>query len=207
MKMIDMAREERTELAELLATLGPEEWEAASLCAGWRVRDVVAHVISYEELDARGLVRRMAKGGFGPHRANRVGVAEMSGLGPDELLAMLRRHLTPVGLTAGFGGMIGLTDGLIHHQDIRRALGKPREIPVERLRPVLRAAMAVPLVGGAWRTRGLRVVATDLDWSAGFGPVVAGPAEPLLMAIAGRRGVVGELSGPGLRKLSARIGH
>ena len=205
MTMLAMARDERAELADFLATLGPEEWEAPSLCAGWQVLDVVAPVLSYEELDARGLVRRMAAGGFRPHRANQVGVAEMRDVEPEELLAMLRRHLTPTGLTAGFGGMIGLTDGLIHHQDIRRALGRTRSIPGARIRPALRAAMLVPLVGGAWRTRGLRMVATDLAWLAGFGPVVAGPAEPLLMAIAGRRGAVRELTGPGVPTLTARI--
>jgi hypothetical protein len=57
----------------------------------------------------------------------------------------------------------------------------------------------------AWRTRGLRVVATDLRWSAGFGLVVSGPAEPPLIAIAGRRGVVGELTGPGVPTPRARI--
>jgi uncharacterized protein (TIGR03083 family) len=167
---------------------------------------VVAHAISYEELDFRGLTRRMAAGGFHPDRANQVGVDELRDLSPDDLLALLRRHLTPRGLTAWFGGMIALTDCLIHHQDIRRALGRPRAVPADRLRPVLRAALAAPQVGGAWRTRGLRLVATDLPWSAGFGLEVAGPAESVLMAIAGRRGVTGELSGPGAPTLTARIG-
>ena len=205
MTLMALARDERADLADFLTTLRPEQWETPSLCAGWRVRDVVAHAISYEELDFRGLARRMAAGGFHPDRANQVGVDELRDLGTDELVALLRRHLTPRGLTAWFGGTIALTDCVIHHQDIRRALGLPRPVPAARLRPVLRAALAAPQVGGAWRTRGLRLVATDLRWSAGFGPEVTGPAEPLLMAIAGRRGVVGELSGPGVTKLSARI--
>lgn len=49
-----LAREERAELADLLATLGPDQWEAPSLCAGWRVRDVVAHMDSNEELGPVG---------------------------------------------------------------------------------------------------------------------------------------------------------
>jgi uncharacterized protein (TIGR03083 family) len=205
MTLLELARQERTDLAELLATLSPQEWDAPSLCAGWRVRDVVAHMISYDELDARALVDRLGRAAFGVHRANAIGVAESRRLSPDELLAALRRNLTPHGLTSWFGGMIGLTDGLIHHQDVRRALGRPREIPAERLRPALRTAMAGPFIGGAWRTRGLRVVATDLGWSFGFGAEVTGPAEPLLMAVAGRRGVVDELTGPGVATLKARI--
>jgi len=205
MTLLELARQERTDLAEFLATLSPEEWDAPSLCAGWRVRDVVAHMISYDELDTRALFDRLARAAFGVHRANAIGVDELRRRSPDELLVLLRRHLTPHGLTSWFGGMIGLEDGLIHHQDIRRALGRPREVPAERLRPCLRTAVLNPVVGGPWRVRGLRVVATDLGWAAGFGPVVAGPAEPLLMAVTGRRAVLPELAGPGLPTLRARI--
>lgn len=201
----NMARDERADLAEFLAGLSPEQWDAPTLCDGWRVRDVVAHMISYEELDGRALIARFAKGRFLPDRVNAVGVSENS-RSPEELLALLNDHLEPRGLTAGLGGRIALLDGLIHHQDIRRPLGLSRDIPAERMLPVLQFARVAPPLRGFWRARGLRLIATDLDWSAGRGPAVEGPAEPLLMAIAGRRGVVHELSGPGQPTLAARIG-
>ncbi|GDY32649.1 hypothetical protein [Gandjariella thermophila] len=81
----------------------------------------------------------------------------------------------------------------------------PRAVPVERLVPVLRNARNAPLIRGFWRTRGVRLVATDLDWSAGAGPEVRGPAEALLMAMAGRHGIVAELTGPGQAMLACRI--
>ncbi|MFI9380709.1 maleylpyruvate isomerase family mycothiol-dependent enzyme [Kutzneria sp. NPDC052558] len=205
MTLLELARAERTELAGLLATLSPREWETPSLCAGWRVRDVVAHMISYDQLDTRTLVDRFTRSAFGLHRANAIGVDELRDVDVSELLALFRRHLAPHGLTSWFGGVLGLEDALVHHQDIRRVLGRPRQIPAERLRPVLRTVALNPAVGGPWRVRGLRVIATDLGWAAGFGPVVAGPAEPLLMAIAGRRGITAELTGPGLPTLTARI--
>lgn len=201
-----LARDERAEFAEFLATLSPQQWDAPTLCAGWRVRDVVAHVISYDELDGRGLVERLARGRFLPDRANAIGLAEYGTRSPDELLALLRDHLEPRGFTAAFGGAIALVDGLIHQQDIRRPLGRHRTIPPERLLPALRGALASPVLRGFWRVRGLRLVATDLDWSMGVGPPVRGPAEALLMTVAARRGVVDELSGPGQRKLAARLG-
>ena len=102
-----------------------------SLCLGWTVKDVVAHVISYEELGSLGLLKRFAKGWL--VRANQVGVDEFAALTPSQLLQLLRDHLEPRGLTAGFGGMIALVDGTIHHQDIRRSLGRPRTIPTDRL--------------------------------------------------------------------------
>jgi hypothetical protein len=95
---------------------------------------------------------------------------------------------------------------LIHHQDIRRPLGRPRAIPAERLLPALRVALIAPAIGGFWRIRGVRLIGTDLHFSAGAGPEVHGAAEALLMTIAGRPGVVSELSGPGQRKLAGRIG-
>ena len=67
-------------------------------------------------------------------------------------------------------------------------------------------ALIAPDIGGLWRIRGVRLVATDLRFSAGAGPEVRGAAEALLMAIAGRRGVASELSGPGQAKLAGRIG-
>ena len=71
---------------------------------------------------------------------------------------------------------------------------------------VLEFARAAPTIGASKRVRGLTLVATDLDWRAGSEPVVEGPAESLLMAIAGRRGVAGELAGPGLETIAARLG-
>lgn len=72
--MKEMARQERTELVAFLDTLTPQEWEQPSLCAGWRVREVVAHMFSYEPLSGFGLFVRMAKGAFIPDRINAVGL-------------------------------------------------------------------------------------------------------------------------------------
>lgn len=201
-----LARAERADLTDLLATLTPGQWETPSLCAGWLVRDVVAHMFSYDELGPVGLVRHVVRGGILPDRVNAAGVAAYAGHGPDELLALARRHPRPRGLTAAFGGRIALTDATIHHQDIRRPLGLPREIPADRLRVVLDFAVVAPPIGASKRIRGLRLVATDLDWAAGTGPVVEGPAESLLMAVAGRPGAVTELAGAGRPTLAGRIG-
>jgi uncharacterized protein (TIGR03083 family) len=201
-----LARDERADLAALLADLTPAQWDAPTLCTGWRVRDVVAHMISYEGLGRREVARRALQAGFHPDRLNDLGVAERRDDDPAALLARLRDRLEPRGLTAGFGGRIALVDGLIHHQDIRRPLGLPRTVPAERLRPALDFARFAPPIRAFWRIRGLRLVASDLDWTSGRGPEVHGPGEALLMAMAGRRGVVEELTGPGRDTLAARIG-
>jgi uncharacterized protein (TIGR03083 family) len=202
---MDLARQEREDFAALLTDLSPEQWEAPTLCDRWRVRDVVAHVISYDELDGLGLLGRFAKGWFLLNRTNAVGVADYAARSPQQLSELMRSHVEPSGLPAGFGGMIALVDGMIHQQDIRRPLGLPRDIPADRLVPALSFAVTAPTILGFWRTRGVRLVATDLDWSTGRGPEVQGPAEAILMAMAGRRDALGDLDGPGQAKLAARI--
>jgi uncharacterized protein (TIGR03083 family) len=201
-----LARAEREDLLDLLSTLTPEQWRAPSLCAGWSVHDVVAHVLSYEELGPRQLAARFARGSFRFGRVNAVGLREYADRSPAELTDLLRRHLTPTGLTAGLGGAIALTDGLIHHQDIRRPLGLPRAVPAERVRPALRTALFAPTLLGVVRVRDVRLVATDLDWAFGRGPELRGTAEALLMAVAGRRGIAAELSGPGRERIARRLG-
>lgn len=202
--LMTMARAERADLAEFLATLTPQDWEAPSLCTRWTVKDVVAHMISYEELGAPGLLKRFAKGWI--VRANQVGVDEFSALSPQQLLEFLRNHLQPRGLTAGFGGMIALVDGTIHHQDIRRALGRPRIVPADRLERVLDLVPGNPRLGAGRRIRGLRLRANDVDWAHGRGPEVTGPGEALLMAMSGRRAALADLDGAGLPTLAGRLG-
>jgi uncharacterized protein (TIGR03083 family) len=198
-----MARAERADLHTFLTTLTPQQWDTPSLCSRWSVKDVVAHVISYEELGTMGLIKRFVKGRI--VRANEVGVDEFAALSPQELLEFLGNHLTPKGLTAGFGGMIAFVDGMIHHQDIRRALGQPRTIPADRLGRVLGLVPGNPRLGAGRRIRGLRLRATDIDWTHGRGPEVSGPGEALLMAMAGRPAAVADLAGPGLGTLAARL--
>src|SRR3954452_1813067 len=198
------AQGERAELLELLESLTPAEWRSASLCAGWTVHDVVAHMLSYEELDLRQLGSRFARGWFLPDRINALGLAEYRERTPEELVALLRRHLRPQGLAAAMGGAVGLTDALIHQQDIRRPLGRPRTVRPDRLVPVLRTALFAPILRGVLRVWDVRLVATDLDWSFGRGPEVRGTGEALLMAVAGRRGLADELSGPGAERVLRR---
>lgn len=200
-----LARDERADLADFLATLTPEQWGSPSLCDGWRVRDVVAHVFSYEDLGLPGLVGRFVSGGLNPDRINAIGIAGDATRTTGDLVQHARDHLEPRGLTALFGGRIALTDALIHHQDIRRPLGATREIPTERLRCALDFAPTAPPLRARKRVRGLELVATDIEWRSGKGPVVEGPAEALLMAIAGRPMAVDELKGSGQPMLAARL--
>lgn len=205
--VMSLARDERQDLTDLLATLTPQQWDAPTLCTRWRVRDVVAHVYSYEELSLARVAVRMTRSRFNTDRANAIGLAAFASTSNDDLLAHARNHTQPRGLTALMGGRIALTDGMIHQQDIRRPLRRPRDIPADRLTAALDTARTAPTLAAAQRIRGLTLNATDLDWTTGDGPAVEGPGEALLMAIAGRDGITPELSGPGVAILAERIAH
>ena len=204
MTLIPMAEAERADFADLLRTLTPEQWEAPSLCRGWRVRDVVAHVISYDELGPRRVAGLLVRGGLHLGRVNDLALHELDGLSTDELLATFERRLRPTGLTRAFGGRIGLADAMVHQQDVRRPLGLPRTVPHDRLAPVLDFVLRSPALP-AWRlARGLRLVATDISWTHGDGPLVQGPGEALLMAVSGRGAALADCTGPGVARLAAR---
>ena len=79
--VMELARAERADLADFLATLSPQQWDTPSLCAEWTVKDVVAHAISYEDLGTKALLRRFAKGRV--IHANQVGVDELADLTSD----------------------------------------------------------------------------------------------------------------------------
>lgn len=201
-----MARKERTDLADFLASLRPEQWEHPSLCARWRIRDVAAHVVSYEEHGLSDVAAWLPRARFRPGRVNDVALAEYAALDPQELVQFLRQHLTPRGATASLGGRVGLVDCLIHHQDMRRPLGMQREIPSDRLICALPLAVTAPPLRGFWHARGVRLVATDIEWARGRGPEARGPAEAILMVLAGRRSAAGDLTGPGSSILQNRLG-
>ena len=84
-----LAREERADFAAFLATLTPQQWQALTLCAQWRVRDVVAHVISYDGLGPRGLLALAARGRFQLGRINAAALARYDISSPEQLLARL----------------------------------------------------------------------------------------------------------------------
>lgn len=200
-----MAAAERADLADLLDSLTPDQWDRPTLCEGWTVRQVAAHVISYESLGLGALAMLMLRRGFRLSVLNAERLDAVAEWHPERIVAEYRAHLRPQGITAGFGGRIGLTDCTIHHQDIRRPLGLPRAIPADRLRTILdfmpyARALPSPRIG-----RGLRLVVPDLDWSHGSGPDVTGPGEALMLALAGRPCALDQLEGDGVEEMARRI--
>lgn len=193
--------QEYRDVAELLRTLTPEEWDTESLCAGWRVRDVVAHLL-YEATPPARYVAEIVRSGGSMDRLNELYIRRGATKTTDELLAAFAT-IDGQGLGARVAPRNVLADLVIHHQDIRRPLGRPRTVPTERLLTLLRHPD--PFLRPGPRMRGLRFAATDVDWEHGSGPSVTGPGEAIFMAIAGRAVALAELRGAGVDTLRARL--
>ncbi|MDA2808539.1 maleylpyruvate isomerase family mycothiol-dependent enzyme [Nocardiopsis suaedae] len=181
-----IARAERRRIRATLDGLTPDQWSAPSLCEGWTVRDVAAHVASNARTGMARFLLSMAAHRFDHDAYNRASARAWSGRGDraitdalDTDRAMLAFRVAPALL---------LVDHVVHHQDIRRPLGLGAEFPEEHLA----AALEAVLTSGAFaedakRAEGRRVVASDIGWSGGEGPEeMRGTAEELLLALTGR---------------------
>lgn len=196
-----LARAERDAFAELLAGLSPAQWQSPTLCGEWTVRDVAAHTIAYLGQSLPRLVRNMTVCRGDVDTLNARALDALSDVEPTRLIALMRDS-KPSGAGALYGGRVALIECLVHQQDIRRPLGITRVIPTAALRTSLTYARVSPVIGGARRTRGLRLVATDVDWAGGHGAEIRGSGEALLLAMTGRiAAVADELTGDGVALL------
>ena len=198
---------ENADLSAYLHSLSGDDWERPSLCAGWRVRDVVGHILDGNELRLTALPWRLTRFGFSSDRSGRYySIRRAEGHAPESLLRAFDERDPWSGTCRVFPPRLVLLDRLVHHQDIRRALGHRRDVPPDRLLAVLDATPTLGTVFRAkGRTHGLRFAATDVHWSGGDGPEVTGPGEALVMAMLGRRSALDDLTGDGLATFAVRL--
>ncbi|MET9066809.1 maleylpyruvate isomerase family mycothiol-dependent enzyme [Streptosporangium sandarakinum] len=187
---------ERGEQAELLAALSPEQWDAPTLCEGWRVREVVAHTtMPFRASLGRTLLELVRARGDFNRMADRCARRDAAELPPERLLASLRDNVahpwTPPG--GGVGG--ALSHDVIHGLDITVGLGLDRRVPPERVAMVLAGMRPKNIAFFGTDLTGVRLQATDIDWSHGAGTPLRGLAQDLLLVVCGRRLPPGRLTG------------
>ena len=195
--------QERLRLAALLESLATEEWERPSLCTGWRIKDVAAHVALAPQPPSPGRVLVAgveARGRFHPRNhdlAVRHAVRPPSALG-----AEIREHASSRRLLAVTNYRNILFDVMVHAQDIAIPLGRPHPMPVDAARAGADRvwAMGWPFWARS-RLREFRLAATDTDWTVGRGALIEGPTEALLLLLTGRTASSDRLSGPGAARL------
>ncbi|MCD2192862.1 maleylpyruvate isomerase family mycothiol-dependent enzyme [Actinomycetospora endophytica] len=185
-----LAREtaaERVRLADLYAALRPDQWAAPSLCAGWRVREVVAHVtMPYRHSGFRVLRGIAAARGDFNRFADTIAHSDTARHSDAELLAALRDNVAHPWRPPGGGQAGALSHDVIHGLDVTESLGLPRP-PADRVRHVLGSATPRMLAYFGSDLAGTRLVATDTDLALGDGPeIVELPAVDLLLRVTGR---------------------
>lgn len=199
-------RRERLGVADMLEQLSPEEWRHPSLCVGWTVREVAAHLTMQDNIGPLNpLIDVIRSGGNFNRMADRT--ARRKAAEPTEKLIADLRALADsrrMGLT--MKPAEALLDMLTHGQDIALPLGRAYPMPIDATRIAAERVwqMTFPFMARR-RLRGFRLIATDVDWTRGEGVEVRGPIGAMLLLLAGRTVSLPRLSGIGAPALTRRV--
>jgi uncharacterized protein (TIGR03083 family) len=195
---------ERKSLAADLSPLSEEQWSTTSLCPQWTIRDVLAHMSGTAQITPASFLPKLIGSGFSFERLQAKGMAANQGSSGADTLSHFEAIIPLEKRPPGPKDTI-LGETIIHAEDIRRALGIAHEYPsdaVVELADFFKGSNMI--IGTKNRISGLRLTATDADWSHGSGPEVSGPMLSLLMAMTGRKPVLADLSGDGVTTLRER---
>jgi len=195
---------ERRALADTFDALTPQQWAAASWCEGWTVQVTAAHVVAAAEQTFANFYKELVQAGLRFNVFTARGANRIASVGPQELVSRLRARTTTINHPPG-PVMAMLGEIVVHGEDIRRPLGLSHRSPELALVAVADSwKNSNLLIGAKRRIGGLRLRATDVDWSNGDGPEVAGPLQSLVLAMTGRKGAHQDLSGEGVDVLASR---
>ena len=206
LKVFAAATDERLQLAALLNDLDEEQLAQPSLCAGWYVKTVAAHLVSTLS-DGTAAFMWMAM----RRRSMNRGINELAQRRAREpisrIISTLRQHADRQMSPPGAGPLDPLADVMIHSGDIRIPLGLPFHPDGKR------AALALDFLAGPWcfafvprgLLKGLSLRGTDVDQVWGNGPEIRGPVAALMMTAGGRTALIDALDGPGLPALRQRL--
>jgi uncharacterized protein (TIGR03083 family) len=200
-----MIHAERKALAATLEELTTEQWDSPSLCAGWSVGFLAAHVLAGAEQTPGRFLGGMVTTGFRFNALMEREARRRAQLSRQQIVDRLRQRTTttnhpPAPVMAMLGEVV------VHGEDIRRPVGLPGTVADDAANACLQMYTKASFpVGGKKRIGGLRLVATDTGWSYGAGPEVSGPALSLLLAMTGRPAGLDDLSGDGAAELGQRV--
>lgn len=176
---------ERAWMADLLESLSAEEWQHPSLCPGWTVRDVGAH-LTFAQTPVRALLWPALRAGF-RYDALVRDIALRSPLTHEEIVAKLRSFLGSRRRVAFITDLEPLIDILVHNQDIARPLGIDHPIPPDAAAAAADRVLGTPAPIRRWRPPAdVRLLATDIDWTFGSGAEIQATMGTHLLTLTGR---------------------
>ena len=188
---------QRRAFSDVLEGLSGSDWDAPSLCSGWRVREVVAHMtMPFRYPALRFLAEMVRSRGDFARMADRV--ARRDSQAPiGTLLDGWRTNVDHPWKPPG-GGLEGaLTHDVVHGLDITIPLGIEHPVSEPALRVVLdHATTPLGLKHSGLDLTGIRLEANDLEWAFGDGEPLRGRARHLLMVLMDRRLPAELVSGP-----------
>jgi uncharacterized protein (TIGR03083 family) len=202
--LMPLVHEERRSLAGFLDTLGPEQWQASTWCDKWTVQDLVGHLTAAGNITAPHFFGGFIRSGFNFDRFVEGDLRQYAEGTPTEVRqrfdAIIDSNCKPPG-----PAYVALGEIMVHGEDIRRPLGARGDHAPEHLTTLaeLYKKTGAPLRAKK-RLDGLRLVATDVEWSTGAGPEVRGPCMSLILAMVGRAGALDDCEGPGVDTLRSR---
>ena len=177
---------QRGGVAEVLEPLTPEQWTTPSLCEGWRVRDVAAHLTHSHMAPGKAMIEAVKSGFRFDPMIRRLAIEDSRSQA--QIVSALRAMVGSRRKFPMTSDRDPLTDILVHTQDITVPLGIDRAMPTEA---------AVEVANHLWRMRfpmqparrlhGVRLIATDADFAVGDGREVRAPIRDVVMILAGRQ--------------------
>ncbi|MDQ1511799.1 MAG: hypothetical protein QOG50_3643 [Actinomycetota bacterium] len=202
--LMPMVHAERASLGEFLDTLTPAQWSAPTWCDRWNVQELVAHLTAAGNITAGHFFAGFAKAGFNFDKFVDGDLRHYSNGTPAEVKARYDEIITSNRKPPG-PAYVALGEVMVHGEDIRRSQGAQGEHPVEHLVTLADLYKKTgPPLRARKRVAGLKLQATDVDWSTGDGPEVKGPCMSLIMAMVGRTGALADCDGSGVETLRAR---
>ena len=205
-QIFDAVAIERRRIADLVDSLDDDALATPSLCAGWDVKTVAAHLVSVFA-DSFWTFQRTAIRHRGFDRAIDE-LAHRRAQAPKAEIARTLRERADHRLSPPVTGPLsGLTDVLVHSGDIRIPLGlefRPDDEKVTWALDFLTGPHPFGFVPRG-RLRGIALRSTDTQKTWGKGSEIQGPAALLMMAVTGRVGSLNMVDGPGVDLLQKRL--
>ena len=204
MELRQITRSERRALLEDLQELSDADWSTVTVCDPWTVRQLVAHLTSMGNQTRWNFVKGvvLARGDIDAFLGKDMQRFDTGSNA--EILAAFEKTVVE-DRNVPIPGFVPPSETLVHADDIRRAVGRPRRPNHDNIAAIapFYAKSGAP-VRGKKRVHDLRLRATDGDWAIGDGPEVAGPGLDLLLAISGRASALEHCEGDGVEILRGR---
>lgn len=199
-----MIHAERSRVADMLDGLSSEQWTMDTLCKGWNVQMVAAHMMNAGEQSTSKFFRGLLASGLRFNVMMDDQAHASAKLAPKEIIERIRASTTTTNKPPA-ATMAMLGEVVVHGNDIRQPLGIDDDSSTEA-----KLACLEMFKGSNFPVRakkaitGLTLKATDVDWTFGSGPEVRGPLVALLMAMA-TRPLATTLTGDGVTTLRGRL--